>query len=53
LRAAGFSSEVVARAVQPFGPVMRPRARWFEERGLIAPGQREEELVVIRGVRPA
>lgn len=53
LRAAGFSCEVVARTRQPFGPVMRARARWFEERGLIARGQREEELVVIRGVRPA
>jgi release factor glutamine methyltransferase len=51
LREAGLSSEVVARARQPFGPVMRARARWFEERGLIGPGQREEELVVIRGVR--
>lgn len=53
LREAGFSCEVAARARQPFGPVMRARARWFEERGLIARGQREEELVVIRGVRTA
>jgi release factor glutamine methyltransferase len=50
---AGFSCEVVARVRQPFGPVMRARARWFEDRGLIERGQREEELVVIRGVRPA
>lgn len=51
LREAGLSSEVVARTRQPFGPVMRARAGWFEERRLIGRGQREEELVVIRGVR--
>lgn len=51
LRRAGLRTEVVARVRQPFGPVMRARAAWFEERGLIARGQREEELAVVRGVR--
>ncbi|WP_042391638.1 HemK2/MTQ2 family protein methyltransferase [Streptacidiphilus carbonis] len=47
----GMRAQVVARRRQRFGPVMRSRAGWFEERGIIAPGQREEELVVIRAVR--
>ncbi|MFC5906710.1 HemK2/MTQ2 family protein methyltransferase [Streptacidiphilus monticola] len=52
LRATGLRAAVVARVTQPFGPVMRARAEWFERQGLIEPGRREEELVVIRGVRP-
>jgi release factor glutamine methyltransferase len=48
LRRAGLKASVTARAKQPFGPVLHSRAAWLEERGLIAPGQREEELVVIR-----
>jgi release factor glutamine methyltransferase len=53
LTRAGLRVGIAARRRQPFGPVMTARAGWFEERGLIAPGQREEELVVVRGVRPA
>ena len=54
LREAGLRAAVTARAVQPFGPVMRSQAPWLEARGLIAPGRREEELVIVRGdfVRP-
>lgn len=48
LRAGGLEARVTARSRQPFGPVLRSRAAWLEERGLIAPGQREEELVVVR-----
>lgn len=48
LRGAGLKASVVARKVIPFGPVMRRRAAWLEREGLIEPGQREEELVVIR-----
>ncbi|WP_406864502.1 HemK2/MTQ2 family protein methyltransferase [Streptomyces sp. HUAS MG47] len=44
-------ARVVARRREPFGPVMTARAGWFEERGLVAPGTRSEELVVIRTVR--
>jgi release factor glutamine methyltransferase len=51
LERAGLSTRVAARARQPFGPVMRARARWFEGQGLIRPGQREEGLVVVRGER--
>lgn len=51
LARAGLRARVTSRRTQPFGPVMRARAAWFEERGLIAPGAREEQLVVIRAVR--
>lgn len=40
---------VVARAHEPFGPVLSARARYLEGRGLIEPGCRDEELVVFRG----
>jgi release factor glutamine methyltransferase len=36
----------------PFGPVMRARADLLQARGLIAPGERTEELVVIRAIKP-
>ncbi|SCK12882.1 release factor glutamine methyltransferase [Streptomyces sp. WMMB 322] len=48
LQGAGLKASVVSRRAQPFGPVLRRRAPWLEYRGLTAPGQREEELVVIR-----
>ncbi|MGW1011396.1 HemK2/MTQ2 family protein methyltransferase [Streptomyces termitum] len=51
LRAAGLRAEVAARRTQPLGPVMADRAPWFERRGLLAPGRRTEELVVIRAAR--
>lgn len=48
LAAAGVRARVTARRRVPFGPVLRSRADWLESRGLIRPGEREEELVVIR-----
>jgi release factor glutamine methyltransferase len=48
---AGFSADVLARARIPFGPVMRARAAMLEARGLIAAGERTEELVVVGGAR--
>lgn len=53
LRGVGLRPSVVARQVQPFGPVLLERAAWLEERGLIDRGQRTEELVVIRADKPA
>lgn len=52
LRGHGLKAAVVARANIPFGPVLRRRAEWLTARGLIQPGQDEEELVVIRADRP-
>ncbi|WP_280456435.1 HemK2/MTQ2 family protein methyltransferase [Nocardia cyriacigeorgica] len=48
LKAGGLKAAVVARTRIPFGPIMRSRADWLAEQGLIEPGQRHEELVVIR-----
>jgi release factor glutamine methyltransferase len=53
LRSGGLKAAVVARAVEPFGPVMRARAKLLRARGLLTAGQRTEELAVIRGDRPA
>ena len=52
LREVGVRAQVADRVLIPFGPVMLGRASWLEERGYIRPGQREEELVVIRGTAP-
>ncbi|WP_218914013.1 HemK2/MTQ2 family protein methyltransferase [Amycolatopsis endophytica] len=51
LRDNGLKTSVVARAIEPFGPVLRGRVDFLERAGLIAPGQRHEELVVIRADR--
>lgn len=48
LTGAGLRAAVTARRRVPFGPVLRSRARWLESCGVISPGQREEELVVVR-----
>ncbi|WP_246633666.1 HemK2/MTQ2 family protein methyltransferase [Pseudonocardia nigra] len=48
----GLVPEVLAKASVPFGPVMAARAAMLEARGLIRPGQRFEELVVL-GARHA
>ncbi|RRO16732.1 methyltransferase domain-containing protein [Saccharopolyspora rhizosphaerae] len=52
LREEGLKAAVVERQQQAFGPVLEQRAAVLEERGLIQPGQRWEELVVIRADRP-
>lgn len=51
LRDKGLKSSVVARTAIPFGPVLRSRAAFLEDAGLIDPGERTEELVVIRADR--
>ncbi|MGW6937335.1 HemK2/MTQ2 family protein methyltransferase [Lentzea sp. NPDC054927] len=53
LRDAGLKAAVVGRCRTPFGPVMLERIPFLEARGLVEPGQRHEELVVIRGDKPA
>lgn len=52
LQSSGLQARVVRRAHEPFGPVMRRRARLLQERGLLAPGQSHEELVVIEARTP-
>jgi release factor glutamine methyltransferase len=47
MAAAGLRAEVLARRRGPLGPLLAARAEMLERRGLLAPGEREEELVVI------
>jgi release factor glutamine methyltransferase len=49
LRAGGLEPEVAARHRGPLGPLVSARAEMLEERGLLAPGEREEEMLVIAG----
>ncbi|WP_199430112.1 HemK2/MTQ2 family protein methyltransferase [Qaidamihabitans albus] len=51
LRDSGLKASVVARRRVPFGPVLRGRTGYLERHGLIEPGARDEELVVIRADR--
>ncbi|MET8428392.1 HemK2/MTQ2 family protein methyltransferase [Nocardia sp. NPDC004860] len=51
LREAELKAATIARASVPFGPVLRRRAGWMVDRGLLRPGQSHEELVVIRADR--
>ncbi len=44
----GLEARVEARRRGPLGPLLTARARDLEERGLLRPGEREEELVVVR-----
>ncbi|MCJ0890904.1 HemK2/MTQ2 family protein methyltransferase [Rhodococcus sp. ARC_M5] len=49
LGAHGFGVSDAACRTIDFGPVMMSRAEWLEARGLLEPGRRTEELVVLRG----
>jgi len=51
LAARGLRTSVARRARIPFGPVLSGRTEFLEAAGLIEPGQRSEELVVLRAER--
>jgi release factor glutamine methyltransferase len=57
MAAAGLEPDVPLRRRGPLGPLMAARVRHLEDQGLLAPGHREEVVVVIRGraraARPA
>ncbi|MEA2397934.1 MAG: release factor glutamine methyltransferase [Thermoleophilaceae bacterium] len=53
LARAGLDARVVRRERGPLGSLMTRRAAELERRGLLAPGRREEEIVVVEGRRPA
>lgn len=53
LEHAGLEAECVARRRGPLGPLMTARVHALEAEGLLAPGQRHEEVVIIRGRKPA
>jgi release factor glutamine methyltransferase len=50
LASRGLEPEVLARRRGPLGPISAARVETLERRGLLAPGEREEELVVVRGL---
>jgi release factor glutamine methyltransferase len=50
---AGLEADVAYRERGAFGPLMTRMAPELEQRGLIAVGEREEEVVVVRGRKPA
>lgn len=49
LLAVGLEAERVAAERGPLGPLMRSRAALLEARGLLEPGQREEDVLAIAG----
>lgn len=49
----GLEAEVVARRRGPLGPLMTARVHALEADGLLEPGQRHEDVVVIRARKPA
>jgi release factor glutamine methyltransferase len=51
LRDSDLKASTVARSAEPFGPVLSNRTGYLEDAALIEPGQRDEELVVIRADR--
>ncbi|MFD3920013.1 HemK2/MTQ2 family protein methyltransferase [Streptomyces sp. NPDC058595] len=53
LERAGLPAGVTYRRSVPFGPVLASRRQWLLDRGLIAPGDDKEELVIIRAERAA
>lgn len=52
LTANGLRSSVVAQKRVPFGPVLRSRAQWLEQTGLLPAGKRVETLAVVAAVKP-
>ena len=52
LRSGGLDVDVVARERGPLGPLMARRRSHLEARGMLAPGQSEEHVVVVRGRKP-
>jgi release factor glutamine methyltransferase len=53
MRDAGLEGvDVIARRRGPLGPLMTARVHTLEERGLLKPGQRHEDVIVVRGRQP-
>ena len=52
LERVGLEPDVALLHHGPLGPILTARAPMMEDRGLIAPGQREEDVVVVRGRVP-
>jgi len=53
LQLAGLEPVVAESRRGPLGPLLEERAEQLEQRGLLRPGEREEEVVAIRATAPA
>jgi release factor glutamine methyltransferase len=53
LRAAGLEADVPFRHRGPLGPLLSARVEHLEGIGALRPGEREEEVVIVRGTKPA
>jgi release factor glutamine methyltransferase len=51
LASVGLEADVPVRRRGPLGPLMLSRAEQLEATGVLAPGEREEEIVIVRGRR--
>jgi release factor glutamine methyltransferase len=49
LERSGLRVDAVERRHGPLGPVLTARAEMLEDRGMLARGVREEDVVVVRG----
>jgi release factor glutamine methyltransferase len=52
LRERGLEADVAERRRGPLGPLLRARSTELEAAGMLEPGVREEELVIVRAVSP-
>jgi release factor glutamine methyltransferase len=52
MREAGLDAEVLERRRGPLGPLLAARAPALEEAGLLEPGERVEDLVIMAGTAP-
>lgn len=48
----GMAPDLAARHRGPLGPILTSRASLLEQRGLLAPGERSEDVVIVRGRAP-
>jgi release factor glutamine methyltransferase len=52
LERGGLAPDLAASHRGPLGPILRRRAPVLEARGLLEPGEREEDVVIVRGRVP-
>jgi release factor glutamine methyltransferase len=50
MRSAGLEASVVVRRRGALGPLLAARAEGLEARGALAPGQRDEDLLIVAGL---
>ena len=53
MRDAGLEdADCIARRRGPLGPLMQSRVHMLEQRGMLEPGQRHEDVIIVRGRMP-